>query len=249
MKIIFFILLVALIACNSYDHKATPVDTIDESQPDSLLKSMDSLNTKLTRMTILATSAAAQLREKVRELNEKKQAVETDRQTMVTSAEYSSDDRDRRLYELTKLVKSYESEIASLKNRLYWDSIYKARAAYQPPIMLDDVAPFPDENSLLIELTSGGRSGDVPLKGVSVYLVPFTRKARKLMVYEVFCDLSQLNELKGTAGNQSDGLFFFNGVEPGVYLVKVCAYYGGFKKITRLPGRQLIKLEISPPVR
>jgi hypothetical protein len=100
----------------------------------------------------------------------------------------------------------------------------------------------PDESSVVIELDGGGV---VTPDNLLIYLIPYTKKVKKYMVYEASCSLG-LSENR--VAQYYNGVYFFNAVDNGKYLIKICTPYGNYKRITKESEKQTIKMKIAPPL-
>lgn len=135
------------------------------------------------------------------------------------------------------------NEIARLRGEL---SLIESKRNVQPVIQeyVQPAVITPDENSIVIELDGKSRKGDIVIpSNLTIYLIPGNGK--KHQKYEAACS-------QGLEGNTTakyyNGLYFFNSVEPGKYLIKICTYYGNFKLIDKPSGKYNLKMLIAPPI-
>ena len=137
-------------------------------------------------------------------------------------------------------IEELERENARLRKRIATDSTYIARMNKTSSLIEEIEKPNP--NSLIVQ--------PVPSNNIDVYLIPYSKKAKKkLMVYEAACDLSLINDLGGKLSSNYKGQHFFNDVLPGKYIVKLCTYFGNYQVIERTQDKQVIVMATSPPIK
>lgn len=113
---------------------------------------------------------------------------------------------------------------------------------------------FADTNSLKLNLHYASSKTKVP-DNLSIYLIPYTNSNKKIIsiaeVYEVGCDVLNLNKAKGKkTAKYKDGTYLFYDVTPGKYFIKICAYYGGYYTYTKkASGNVTVNFDASPPIR
>jgi len=217
---------------------------------DSLTLAFDSLKTDLKGFYEVSDYAKeAQARIKKLESEKKQVEFQIGEQPVslaMQSNDYKpSDDKDKRIYELTQKVRAYEREIAVLKNRLFYDSMGKVSKNY-------DVVPNeekPNDKSLVVILNKKLRGdGDISEQGVSVWIMKYTKKAKKAFKGYDNCQQKDLNLLDAKEASYYKGQYFFNDIEPGEYLIKVCALYGNWMVINKKDYKQEIEILMSPPI-
>ena len=109
----------------------------------------------------------------------------------------------------------------------------------------------PDTNGLQLNF----RNKKVP-SNLKIYLIPdsaYNKKIiRKAMLYEIRCDELQLDSAKGKQiATFANNKYSFHNVAPGKYLIKICAYYGGYYPFTKKENGNITTkpLDLSPPIR
>ena len=90
--------------------------------------------------------------------------------------------------------------------------------------------------------------GDISETGVSVWIMPYNKQSKKLMKEYGNCQTKDLNLLEAKEANYYNGVYFFNDVSPGKYLIKVCALYGNCVVFKREEKFQTVKMLMSPPI-
>jgi len=234
-----YLFLLAFVSCNSNQEKAIPVtanahDSSIQLMIDSISLNVDSIGT----MTETVQNKVARLeRENAnlsKDLGEKSPTYMAIRYDTSKSSEPRTIDYGKRIEEL-------ERENARLRKRIATDSTYIARMNKEGvPITYEPEKP--KDNSLIVQ--------PVPSNNIDVYLIPYSRKAKKkFMVYEAACDLSLINDFGGKLAGNYKGQHFFNDVKPGRYIVKFCTYFGNFKEIEKTNEKQFITLQTSPPIK
>ena len=244
-------ILLLFVACNSSYEKANPITVSDKPLTDSISLIVDSLK-EWTEDISSVSSYAIYAQAKIKQLEERKALTQAQVQnepvylSMMRSEDYKPvDDKDKEIYRLTQKIKEYEREIAKLKNRLFYDSMSKVSQNY-------DVVPNeikPDDKSLVITLNKKLRGdGDISEQGVSVWIMKYTKKAKKQFKGYDNCQLKDLNLLDAKEASYYRGQYFFNDIEPGEYLIKVCALYGNWMVINKKDYKQEIEILMSPPI-
>lgn len=241
MKKYLFILI--LYSCNSGE-RANTIEIPDITY-DSVLAEADSLTFKLRNIDSSITSSVNMMNRKIEKLTDEKIELQKkiDKKIVPKTIDVS---------DLLEKISKYQREIAYLKNKIYQDSLYRANLyKSKPQIIIEKVELYmekPDKNSLIIEFDRKIDGGEIPLQGIEAYIIPYSKKLKKLMLYEVSCNRSEINRYDGKQLSYYNGQYFVNGVSPGKYLIKVCYYYGNFQIIDRSDGYQVINLKVSPPI-
>ena len=244
-----YIWLLIFVACNSSSNKKIAnVQANHSSFVDSISRVVDSFSVSVADFKEVA-DFAINAQAKIKDLENKKQVAEVELKEIpvyTDMLQYTpSDEKDKRIYELTQKVREYEREIAVLKNRLFYDSMGKVSKNY-------DVVPNeekPNDKSLVIILNKKLRGdGDISEQGVSVWIMKYTKKAKKQFKGYENCQLKDLNLLDAKEANYYQGQYFFNDIEPGEYLIKVCALYGNWMVINKKDYKQEIEMLMSPPI-
>jgi len=246
-----YICLLILISCNSSSDKKMIDKVTHSSFVDSVSKIVDSINTAMDDFKEVA-NFAIDAKAQIKDLEERKALTQAQVEneptylSMMRSEDYKPvDDKDKEIYRLTQKIKEYEREIAKLKNRLFYDSMSKVSQNYdQVPNEIK-----PDDKSLIITLNKKLRGdGDISEQGVSVWIMKYTKKAKKQFKGYDNCQLKDLNLLDAKEANYYKGQYFFNDIEPGEYLIKVCALYGNWMVINKKDYKQEIEILMSPPI-
>jgi len=238
-------------ACNSSSEKANEIIVSDKPLTDSISLIVDSLK-EWTEDISSVSGYAIKAQARIKELEERKALTQAQVEhepvylSMMRSEDYKpTDDKDKEIYRLTQKIKDYEREIAKLKNRLFYDSMNHVSQNY-------DQVPNeekPNDKSLVITLNKKLRGdGDISETGVSVWIMKYTKKAKKLFKGYESCQQKDLNLLDAKEANYYRGQYFFNDIEPGEYLIKVCALYGNWMVINKKDYKQEIEILMSPPI-
>ncbi len=245
-----YIILLIFISCNSSSYKKiVNKENVRSSFVDSISKTLDSFKLAVEDFKEVS-DYAKEAQARIRVLESKKKAVEAqigEQPTFMAmrAEDYKpSDDKDKEINRLRQQVRDYEREIAKLKNRLFYDSMNHVSKNY-------DIVPEnkPDEKSLIITLDKKLKGdGDISETGVSVYIMKYTKDAKKLMKEYGNCQTKDLNLLQAKEANYYNGQYFFNDISPGKYLIKVCALFGNWMVINKTDYKQEIKMLMSPPI-
>lgn len=242
-----------LMACNSSSEKASPVHVNEQPLNDSISLIVDSLKewseniSDITSYTIQANSEIKKLRQENKELADK--AGEVVPLAMMYSV--PSDVKDKQIRDLVTERNFLRTENTRLKNIIYSDSVYRTRPFIGKKLQdIEYGGPLkPDDNSLVISLDKKIRGdGEIDDRGITVYIMPYTKKVKKAFKEYGNCDMSKLTGLDAKQAQYYQGQYFFNGIEPGEYLIKVCALWGDYKKIDYKGGYQVIAMKVAPPI-
>ena len=105
----------------------------------------------------------------------------------------------------------------------------------------------------------GARQRAKSASGLIVYLIPNISPNKRIIqaasTYDAYCNERALKLAEGyrITVTDNDGNFFFNNINPGKYLIKVCTYYGGYYDVnikTSFQGTiSLPKFEADPPIK
>ena len=173
-------------------------------------------------------------------------------QPMALSYEYSpSDDKDKQIRELIAELSTLKKENTRLKKIISADSAIKYGNVKPMPDYIDQVPneEKPNDKSLVITLNRKLRGdGDISEQGISVWIMKYTKKAKKTFKSYESCQQKDLNLLDAKEANYYRGQYFFNDIEPGEYLIKVCALYGNWMVINKKDYKQEIEILMSPPI-
>lgn len=245
-----YFIIIFLIACNS--DRAT-LEYKRSGAVDSLVMASDSANDFLKEMDTTLGNTIDQVKSQIAKLNAKKKEVESQIQnepvylSMMQSNDYKpTDDKDKEIYRLTQKIKDYEREISKLKNRLFYDSMERVGRIEYDQMPNEEK---PNDKSLVITLNKKLRGdGDISEQGVSVWIMKYTKKAKKQFKGYDNCQQKDLNLLDAKEASYYRGQYFFNDIEPGEYLIKVCALYGNWMVINKKDYKQEIEILMSPPI-
>ena len=244
MKIIP-ILFILLWSCNS--EEARPVEVAETVSFDSLMVNADSANQELRDFKVSLAQTVSQ----IKELNSRKGEVFNKISSNPVYMDALTFDRviDTGDYnELRNKLREYETEIARLKKKIYTDSVYHSKVDRVPNSVTYEPEK-PNDKSLIIELDRKLRGdGDISEQGVSVWIMKYTKKAKKLFKGYDNCQSKDLNLLDAKEASYYRGQYFFNDIEPGEYLIKVCALYGNWMVINKRDYKQEIEMLMSPPI-
>jgi len=198
---------------------------------DSLADKVETVELKMARLEKEKESLLSQLNEPPPKLMALRTIVDSS-----TKIDYSS------------RIKDLEREVAFLKRRIANDSSYIAR-------MNKTVSPLevyvekPNDKSLVVILNKKLRGdGDISDQGVSVWIMKYTKKAKKAFKGYDNCQQKDLNLLDAKEALYYKGQYFFNDIEPGEYLIKVCALYGNWMVVNKKDYKQEIEMLMSPPI-
>jgi len=223
-------------ACNSASEKASPIIVSSQPLTDSISLIVDSLKEWSENISDIS-SYAIQAQAKIKRLESEKKATEHQIEVYpmaLSSENYVSDDRDRIIAELRKKVYDYENQIAALKSELYRTEVKVV------PNKIE--VEKPNDKSLVITL-----SGALE-QGASVWIMESNRKSKKIMKGYYNCQLKDLNSLGAIQAKSYKGVYFFNDVPVGKYLIKVCALYGDWVEVKRKDEHQTVAMKVAPPI-
>lgn len=238
-----YFILIFLIACNS-DRSTSEYNK--STAIDSLIAASDSTNDFLREFDTTLSNTIDQVKSQIAKLSKEKEAAEVQIKEVPVyhdAIQYEpSDDKDKRIYELTMKVLAYEREIARLKRQIN-DSSDVGKVDEVPN------EEKPNDKSLVVTLDRRLRDEtELSEQGVTVYIMPFGKRSKKLMNYDIGCNLKEIGSLDAKQASYYKGQYFFNDVAPGKYLIKVCAYYGNYKVIRRENSYQTVAMQMSPPI-
>ncbi len=246
MRLLYLIIPLSLSACNQ-GNMATPLEVrADTTSVDSLSLVVDSTNSDFKDLYAEFSETVDQVTEKINNLTAARDAASqkiVHRQQNVDAFMYEpvSDDA-KEVYALRQKVREYEDEIGRLKYRLYRDSVTLTMAGKKSTPQYDIVEPEkPNDKSLVITL-----EGTEP--GASIWIMESNRKSKKIMKGYYNCQRKDLDELGAIQAKQYKGVYFFNDVPTGKYLIKVCALYGDWVEVKRKDAYQTVAMKVSPPI-
>lgn len=239
MKKLSAIVFVFIYACS--DRTAGPVyiDTDSMSTEtyelrDSLAASIDALDS--LKPVVNETLEKIKYYEALRNDYEK-EVVKIRYKPVVDSSQVAS--LRKKLNDANKEIAKLRGDLAAVERSRYVrpDDVY---SAIEPGI-----AETPDDNSIVINFDGRSKNGNLFTDRLVVYLIPYTKKAKQHMRYETSCDESLYGN---TQAKYYNGVYYFNDVQAGKYLIKVCTYYGNFKLVNKYTGRVNITMQVSPPI-
>lgn len=240
----YLLLLLILVSCNDARYeKAEPI-----AVSDTVSNLSDSITARANRIDSIIDQTTASLQTKIDRLTKEKEALESitveSYKPSDQNNEYRVDERDKKIYELTKKIMEYEAEIASLKKKLK-----PSDSSIRQPVISKAEPVTPNDSSLVVQFDPGSKYGNIPTNNLSVFIIPYSKKAkRRFMQYEINCDFNLIEKMNGKVAGYYNGIYFFNNVDPGKYLIKVCSYYGGYEVVDRSVGYQVVKMQVAPPV-
>jgi len=234
-----YLILLIFISCNSSMETKEPVMTSpNNSLSDSVGIALDSLKMSIVDLSELS-DFAKDAQAKIKRLEKEKQATEKEIEVYpmaMMSDDYKSDDRDKIIAELRKKVYDYENQIAVLKNQLFREQVKVDRVPNKIEI------EKPNDKSLIITLSG------VLEQGASVWIMESNRKSKRIMKGYYNCQVKDLNSLGAIQARFYHGVYFFNDVPTGKYLIKVCALYGDWVEVKRKDGYQTVAMKVAPPI-
>jgi len=233
-----YLILLIFVACNSsMETKEVITPASNNSLSDSISIALDSLKMSIVDLSELS-DFAKDAQAKIKRLESEKRATEREIEVYpmaINNDDYKKDDRDRIIAELRKKVYDYENQIASLKNQLSREvKVDRVPNKIEPE--------KPNDKSLVISL-----SGMLE-QGASVWIMESNRKSKKIMKGYYNCQMKDLNSLGATQAKFYQGVYFFNDVPEGKYLIKVCALYGDWVEVKRKEGYQTVAMKVAPPI-
>ena len=231
-------------ACNSSSEKASPI--IVQPLNDSLSLIVDSLK-EWTEDISSVSSYAINAQARIKQLEKEKKTEEEKMPVYMDALQYlPADKKDEELRKLTEKLLAYEREILRLRRIIYRDSVDRVSKSENYDIVPEEK---PNDKSLVITLNKKIRGdGDISEVGVSVWIMKYSKKAKKTFKGYDNCQQKDLNLLDAKEANYYRGQYFFNGIEPGEYLIKVCALYGNWMVINKKDYKQEIEILMSPPI-
>ncbi|MEO8765961.1 MAG: hypothetical protein ABI416_16795 [Ginsengibacter sp.] len=136
--------------------------------------------------------------------------------------------------ELTALKNKYDKLNGDYEHLNADFNDYKSKKA-QPPPVADVQSPAEDHN-LRLSLYSS-KNEEIP-DNLIIYLIPDIAANKKLIrdsrVYDNHYDFAGLKKAQGSkTAVFDDNAYSFTDVEPGDYFIKICAFYGPYKTITK----------------
>jgi len=163
------------------------------------------------------------------------------------------------VYLLRSKLNVLENDIAILKIKIAKDSVLinqlrksKTVVTVTPvaPVIFDG-AGIPNENSIIVTLnTYSNKNKIVVPNDLTAYLIPVkgNKHIKRLAAYDMVCNENTFENYDYTVSTIFNGKFIFNNVESGKYLIKICAYVGGYKFITKQNNQLTFNMDIAPPL-
>lgn len=241
----YLFLLTILAACNS--EQAKPIVAIESGIVDSLSVLVDTTLMLAKGVDTLLTKAANTYAEiKVLRQEKKELLQQLEKEYPASFATIRPDDEHlRKINELNGKLIALEFENTRLKRKISQDSAYQSKVDKVPDKPVEYYVEKPNQNSVILQLDRKLKVGEIPIENISVYILPYNKKSKKLMTYEN-CDMSDMNGAR--QADLYNGQYFFNGIAPGKYLIKICYLYGGYKVIERTDGLQVVAMQVAPPI-
>jgi hypothetical protein len=132
-----------------------------------------------------------------------------------------------------------------------FDELKSSKAVTVPD---EQSAPVADKNSLRLNLYSS-KNENIP-GNLTIYLIPDVSANKKIIrdskVYDNHYDFANLKKAQGVkTAIFNDNAYSFPDVAPGDYLIKICAFYGPYKMITKnsVGNETTPKMDISEILR
>ncbi len=88
--------------------------------------------------------------------------------------------------------------------------------------------------------------GEIAETGITVYIMKYTKEVRKKFKEYGTCNLADINSVGAIEASYYEGQYFFNGIEPGKYFIKVCSLFGNYMVINREDSYQKIEMKVMP---
>ena len=250
----YLLISVILIGCGSKQINKIELPNNNQPKIDSFAMLTDELNSRVQSVDSIIDISVFNARESKQAYLSLKQENALLRDRLNSEATYKDGKKiwlsgyasssDNELYALKQENKYLKAELGMYQRQSYRDSLYRSSLAATTIKIPEKKTVKPNEDALIIDFDKGS----LTLDGVSVYLIPYSKNVKGLMEYEIYCDMAEVNRLKGKQADYYNGEFFFNDVKPGKYLIKVCCYYGNYKVINRVSGSQVIEMQLAPPV-
>ena len=251
-----YVLLILLISCNSSYDKKIAKQVPRSTFVDSVSKTLDSFKLAVAdfkEVSDFAQDAQSEIKrlEKENSLLEKydfKYSPKFDSSIKLEALSYAAPKESNYNIDLLKRLRELEAENARLKKRIYQDSMYHVRT--DKDIVPNEIeTEKPNDKSLIITLDKKLRGdGDISETGVSVWIMDYNKESKKIMKTYLNCQQKDLNLLNAKEASYYEGQYFFNDIQPGKYLVKVCALYGNWMVVNKKDYKQEIKMLMSPPI-
>jgi len=252
MRNLIYILFV-FASCNSSSEKASPVAVSNKPLTDSISLIVDSLQEwtdDLSNVSDYAIKAQSKINQLQKENRELAQRAGESEPLAFKFNEYP-DNRDKQISDLITELSALKKENVRLRKRIEADSLIKYGKIKSMPDYIDQVPNElkPNDKSLIVTLNKKLRGdGDISEQGVSVWIMKYTKDAKKAFKGYESCQQKDLNLLNAKEANYYRGQYFFNDVEPGKYLIKVCALFGNWMVINKKDYKQEIEILMSPPI-
>lgn len=220
---------------------ATPIpvtaDSVSEQSSDlrdsltASIKAIDSLRPVVTK-TVQKLKELEELRDEYRE-----------QEAVIV---YKSVNNTEELIALRRKLSEANSEILKLRRELSSANNRTTTMAKRDPYIeyVQPAVEVPDDNAVVITLDGSSRKGEIYVsENLTIYLLPYSRSLKRLMSYDSSC-----GDIVGEPAKYYKGVYFFNNVEPGKYIIKICTYMGNYKIIDKGVGKYNITMQVSPPI-
>ena len=245
----YLILILIFASCNSQSEKAYTINVLDSTSAiiDSVLLTADSIIDAFDDFPAYVSDVKARINKLEKE--KKTLEIQLNEPQSLSAYSYETDNRDKIISELKLKLKEKDTEIATLKKKISSDSAYRSRPYIGQKLReIEADVLKPDDKSLVITLDKKIRGdGEIADNIISVYIMPYNKKSKKLREYGN-CDMSIVSSLGGIQASYYEGQYFFNGIEPGEYLIKVCSLFGNWKKIDYNGEYQTVAMKVAPPI-
>lgn len=240
MKYILPIFCIIYAGCSNNYETASPVIVETDTISKATLELGDSLSASIHALDSLKPV----VEQTVQQLKDYKE-IEVSKDYNKPKIVYKPVTDSSAIYSLQSKLTAANNEISKLKGDIA--SIQSKRNA--SPVKdtysswVQSAIVVPDENSIIVNVDGRSKRGDIPTDNLTVYLIPYSKRNKRLMNYDSAC-----NELYAEAANYYNGVYFFNNVKPGKYIIKICTYFGNYKLINKEPGKYNMTMQVSPPL-
>lgn len=241
MKMLIIILFL-LASCNQYKRTVSPTNIDTDSISVGTMKLSDSLSASINDVYSLKP-IVAQTISKIKYYESQKYQYQKQIDNVYPLALIRPGNDSYLLDSLRTKLSEANNEIVRLKGELN----YMAKARNIKPRVIEYERPaieVPGDNSVVVSLDGYSRKGEISIPdNLTIYLIPYEKKLKRLLNYDSSCE-----QLNGQVAKYYNGLYFFNDVEPGRYIIKICTYFGNYKLIDKQAGKLSLTMQVAPPI-